>query len=105
VAKVTDNNYILKAEGNGAIACEPACKIERTVGRTGRKSLGCLPTYASRYQKHFGRKEVQCVKQFKICSRGRNGFKRAPESDLTPAVVTAYLRIMNERRDKEPEDN
>jgi hypothetical protein len=30
VVKVTDNNYILKAEGNGAIslACEPACKIE-----------------------------------------------------------------------------
>jgi hypothetical protein len=45
-------------------------------------------------------KDVQGDKQFKIRSRGRNGFKWVPESDLPPVVVTAYSPIMNERRKK-----
>jgi hypothetical protein len=32
-------------------------------------------------------------------------FGRVPESDLPPVVVTAYSRIMNERRENELEDN
>jgi hypothetical protein len=107
VEKVTEINYILKAEGNGAIARSHVNRLaklsERLIEPQGVS--GVFPDTRRDIKSILEWEEVQGVKLFKICSRGRNGFKWVPDFDLPPVVVMAYFRIMKERRDKELRDN
>jgi hypothetical protein len=108
VEKVTDINYILKTEGNGAMARSHLNRLERFSERLVEPQEGVSGVFPDTRRDIKGIlewKEVQGVKQFKIRSRGRNGFRWETVSDLPPVVMTAYSRIMNERRDKELEDD
>jgi hypothetical protein len=76
--KVTDINYLLMAEGNGAIArshVNRLAKLSKRFVEPQEGVSGVLPDTSRDIKTILEWKEVQGVKQFKIRSRGRNGFK------------------------------
>jgi hypothetical protein len=80
VEKVTDIKYILKAEGNGAIARSHVNRLarlsERLVELQGVSDV--FPDTRRYIRSILEWKEVQSVKQFNIRSRGHNGFSGYP---------------------------
>jgi hypothetical protein len=80
VEKVTDINYVLQAEGNRAIARSHVNRLarlsERLVELQGVSDV--FPDTRRNIRSILEWNEVQSVKQFKIRSRGRNGFSGSP---------------------------